>query len=201
MYDALAMLELDSIARGYRALDALVKESPVTIVQANLVEPGRFLILFGGGVAEVESSHRVGIEIGAECVRDTVLLPFVRPEIWSAIGGAHRTGAFDTVGIVEGSSVAAILASCDQALKMADVGLCGLRLSPALGGKAYYVIEGMQHDVEAAIEAGVAVLTARERLVKAETVARPHPEFLSWVLTPAPFGAGMPPPAPLPGRS
>ena len=201
MHDALAMLELDSIARGYRALDALVKEAPVSVVQANLVEPGRFLILFGGGVAEVESSHRVGREIGAECLRDEVLIPFVRPEIWSGIAGAHRTGDFDTIGIVEGSSVAAILASCDQALKMADVALCGLRLSPALGGKAYYVFEGLQHDVEAALEAGTAVLTERDRYVKAETVARPHPEFLTWILTPAPFGTGMAPPAPLPGRS
>ena len=27
------------------------------------------------------------------------------------------------------------------------------------------------------------------RLVRAETIARPHPEFLGWVLTPAPFAA------------
>lgn len=38
--ESLALLELDSIARGYRVLDALVKEAPVTVKHANLLSPG-----------------------------------------------------------------------------------------------------------------------------------------------------------------
>ena len=48
--DALGLVELGSLARGYRALDALTKRSPVTVLEANLVEPGKFLLLFCGGV-------------------------------------------------------------------------------------------------------------------------------------------------------
>ena len=54
MADALALLAYDSVATGLSALDTLVKEAPVTVLEANLVEPGRFLILFVGGVAEAE---------------------------------------------------------------------------------------------------------------------------------------------------
>lgn len=187
--DALALLELGSIARGYRVLDAMVKESPIQVVHANLVEPGKFLILYGGGVAEVESAHTMGRAIGADDVLDHVLLPYVRPEVWRGIGGQVATGALDTVGIVEGSSVAGVLEAADRSLKEAEVTLCGLRLTPALGGKAYYVFEGLQADVEAGIAVGVAILEGRGRLVKAELIARPHPEFLGWVLTPAPFAA------------
>lgn len=183
--DALALLEVESIARGYRALDALVKEAPVRVVHANVVEPGKFLILFGGGVAEVEASHRVGTDLAAECLLDQVLIPFVRPEVWRGLGGATATGELDTVGIVEGRSIARTLDAADQALKQADVSLCGLRVTPGLGGKGYFVFEGLQHDVEAGIAAAVATLG--DRLVRAETIARPHPEFLAWVLQPAPF--------------
>ena len=187
MFDALAMLELGSIARGYRVLDAMVKESPIHVVHANLVEPGKFLILYGGGVAEVASAHGVGRGIGADDVLDEVLLTYVRPEVWAGLGGTVAPGALDTVGIIERTSVAGVIEAADRSLKEAEVALCGLRLTPALGGKAYYVIEGLQHDVEAGIAAGVAILGGRGRLVKAELIARPHPEFLSWVLTPAPF--------------
>ena len=196
--DALALLEVGSIALGYRALDALVKEAPVRVVQANLVEPGKFLILYGGGVAEVESAHAVGMDVARECLVDQVLIPYVRPEVWRGLAGATHTGEFDTVGIVEGSAVAAVLHAADQSLKQADVRLCGLRLTPALGGKAFYVFEGLQHDVDAGLAAGTEALTGADRLVRAERIGRPHPEFLAWVLQAAPFGAS---PLPLQGVS
>lgn len=192
MMDALALLELDSIARGYRVLDAMVKESPVTIVEANLVEPGKYLILFGGGVAEVEAAYARGLEVGVECVLDKVLLPYVHPHVWDRLAGRERVDAApDALGIVEGTSVAAVIEAGDRAVKMADVALNALRIAPALGGKGYFVVSGLQHDVEAAVAAGVEALSARGRLCRAETVPRAHPEFVAHVLRPAPFGAGQ----------
>lgn len=188
--DALALLEISSIARGMRCLDALVKEAPVTVVDTNLVEPGKLLVLFGGGVAEVEASFKVGRECAAEDLLDSVMLPFVDPRVWTGIQGTSAVQDPDTVGIVEASSIAAIIDACDRCLKMADVGLCGLRLSPALGGKGYFVVHGLQHDVDAALSIGTEVLTGREKLVRVERIGRPHPEFLQWLLRPAPFGRG-----------
>ena len=69
---AIALVELNSIARGYRVLDALVKKSPVEILEANLVEPGIFLILFTGGVAEVEEAHTEALAVAAETLREEV---------------------------------------------------------------------------------------------------------------------------------
>lgn len=188
--DALALLEIASIARGYRALDALVKESPVTVVEANLVEPGKFLVLYGGGVAEVEAAHRVGREVADGDLLDEVLLPGVDPRIWKGIAGAVDLGEPDTVGIVEGLSVATVLDAADRSLKNAMVELMGLRIQPGLGGKSFYVVKGEQYDVEAALEVGAATLAARERLVRVERIARPHPDFVRHVLRRAPFGGG-----------
>ncbi len=187
--DALALLELSSVARGYRTLDALLKESPVTIVEANLIEPGRFLILYGGGVAEVDAAQRVGREVAGDSLVDEILLPGADPRLWPAIAGVFDTGEFDTIGVVEGSSVAAVLEACDRAIKNASVALTGLRIERALGGKAFFVVDGEQFDVEAAVEVAAGVLTGRGRLVRSEIIARPHPDFLVHVLRPAPFGA------------
>ena len=185
--DALALLEIRSVARGYRVLDALVKESPVRVLEANLIEPGRFLILTGGGVAEVEAAHRVGCEVAADEALDALFLPYAHRSLWTGLGGSQHVTDLDAIGVIEGASIAGVLDACDQALKHADVALCGLRIATALGGKGYFVVHGAQDAVEAAIAIGAEALTQRGRRVCEEMIARPHPDFLSWLLRPAPF--------------
>jgi microcompartment protein CcmL/EutN len=187
-HDALALLELDSIARGYRVLDVMVKESPITVVSANLVEPGKYLILFGGGVAEVDSAWTVGVDAAGDSLVDKVMLPGVHPWIWAALAGQVRKTDVDTIGVIEGLSVAGVIEAADKSVKEAAVTLLGLRIAPAMGGKGYYVVDGQQYDVEAAIEAGESVLRGRGKLLRAERIARPHADFLAHLLRPAPFG-------------
>jgi microcompartment protein CcmL/EutN len=186
--ESLALLELDSIARGYRVVDALVKEAPVAVKHANLVEPGKFLILFGGGVGETLAAFEVGVRVAKDTLHDSLHLPLVEPRIWSGLHGATGAGEIDTLGIVESRSIASTLAACDASLKMAAVDLVGLRVAVGLGGRGYFVVSGLQHDVEAAVTTGEHVLTARSKLHRVELVANPHPEFLAHLLAPAPFG-------------
>ncbi len=186
--DALALLELGSVARGYRVLDWMVKEAPVTVVEANLVEPGKYLILFGGGVAEVEASFAQGVALAEGVLLDQLLLPFAHPRLWACLAGHESVGDPDCVGIVEGTGVAAVLAAADRSAKEAEVHLAGLRIAPGLGGKAYYVVTGAQNAVEAAVEAGRAVLGPKGRLLDTQVIPRAHAEFLPWVLRRAPFG-------------
>ncbi len=190
MVEALALIELDSVARGLRAVDAMVKQAAVTIHEANLVEPGKFLILFSGSVAEVEESYGAACAVGADRVVERMLLPVVHPGLTRGLMGVIDLEDPDCVGVVEGRHVAGVLEACDRSLKDADVCLCGVRVAGALGGKAYYVVQGAQHDVEAALAAGERVLTKRGSLFAIERIARPHPEFLAWLLRPPPFKPG-----------
>lgn len=194
--DALAMVELDSIARGYRVVDALVKRAPVALLEANLVEPGKYLVLFAGGVAEVEESLDAAREVAADSLLDQLMLPFVHASVVPALRGLVQAEAPDTVGVIEAKSVASALEACDRALKDADVTLAGLRVTPGLGGKAFFVVHGLQHDVEASLEAAEAVLERRAALHRLELIPRPHADFLAVLLRPAPFSV---PPTPLAG--
>jgi microcompartment protein CcmL/EutN len=93
----------------------------------------------------------------------------------------------DCLAVIEGSRVASTLRAVERSLKEADVSLAGLRVSGGLGGRAYYVVFGAQHDVEAAIEAGKAILEEARQLKKVEIIPRPHPEMVTWLLRPPPF--------------
>jgi microcompartment protein CcmL/EutN len=180
-------LELDSVALGYRVVDAMVKQSPIDILEANLVEPGKFLVLFSGGVAEVQEAWARGREIGGDSVVDQLLLPMVHQAIVPGLQGEQCQGYPDTIGVVEGRSIASLLSACDRSLKNAEVQLTGLRITPALGGRAFFVVQGLQHDVEAALEVAKAPLAAADKLHRIEIIPRPHLEFLAVLLRPAPF--------------
>jgi microcompartment protein CcmL/EutN len=170
-------------------LDALVKRAEVNILEANLVEPGRFLILFDGGVAEVEEAFEAAAEQAGPAMVGRMKLPFAHPHLLRGLRGHEDKGTsdLDTLGVIEGTAVSAVLEACDRSLKEAEVALAGIRVAGALGGRAFYVVHGVQHDVEAAIDAGVSVLKQHERLHRTECIARPHRDMLPWLLRPAPF--------------
>lgn len=194
-HDALALVEVDSVAVGLRALDALVKRAPVVVLEANLIEPGRFLLLYTGGVAEVEEAQAAALEVCEGLVVDALLLPRVHGAVLQGLRGVERRGTadeMDTLGVIEGSRVAGTLDACDRALKDADVRLGGLRVAGGLGGRAWFVVYGAQHDVEAAIEAGRARLVEHGALHRCELIARPHPDMIGWLLRPAPFSLAAP---------
>ncbi|MEC7947394.1 MAG: BMC domain-containing protein [Myxococcota bacterium] len=188
--DALALLEFESVAGGLRALDALVKQAPVRILEANLVEPGRVLVLFCGGVAEVEASHTEAQAVGRDQVIDEMFLPFAHPILLAGLRGqddVRTADELDALGVIEGRRIASTLVACDKALKDASVALTGIRVAGGLGGRAYFVVHGVQHDVEVALEVAAGVLQAAGHLHRVECIARPHEEMVSWLLRKAPF--------------
>ncbi len=149
---ALALLELDSIAAGIEAGDAMAKRAPIDVIRAGTVHPGKYLVLVGGAVADVEEALAAGTEVGGSSVLDVVLLPHVRPEVVAAMRGTRREAAGEALGVIETTTVAAIIQAADAGLKGARVRLLELRLADDLGGKAYLLFDGPVAEVEAAVE-------------------------------------------------
>ena len=97
---------------------------------------------------------------------------------------------YDCIAVVEARTIAGTLISVDRALKDALVSLVGLRVAGALGGKGFFVLEGAQHDIEAALETVSSVVEEKGGLFHKEVIARPHPEAVEWMLRRAPFRVG-----------
>jgi microcompartment protein CcmL/EutN len=152
---ALALLELASIAVGIEAGDAMVKRSPVEVLRAGTVHPGRYLVLVTGEVADVEEAFRAGVEVGGEALVDTVLLPNVHAQVVAALRGERRPGAGEALGVVETATVAATIEAADAGVKGAAVELLELRLADGIGGKGYLLFDGSVSDVEAAVAIAV----------------------------------------------
>jgi microcompartment protein CcmL/EutN len=177
MEPALALIEFNSIAIGIQAGDAMVKKAPIASIKAGTVQPGKYLVLITGQVAEVDESLRAGIEWGDQAVIDTVFLPQVHPAVVKAIGSGRVEGIGPALGIIETSDVAATIQAADAGVKGADVTLREIRLADGLGGKAFCLFQGEVQDVEAAVEIGLGALPAPGVLVNQVVIPQLHPEM------------------------
>jgi microcompartment protein CcmL/EutN len=174
---ALALLEFSSIAMGIQAADAMVKRAPIEVIKAGTVQPGKYLVLIGGMVADVEESLQAGRELGGEAAVDFVYLPQVHPEVVQAIGGGRVPDTTDALGVVETTTVAAAIHAADAGIKGAEVRLLEVRLADGLGGKGIVLFSGLVADVEAAVEIGVGVLESPTLLVRQVVIPQLHPDM------------------------
>ncbi|MBI4704139.1 MAG: BMC domain-containing protein [Deltaproteobacteria bacterium] len=151
---ALGLIEFRSIAAGTRACDALIKKAPVRVIRLGSLQPGKFAVLFSGGVAEVDQSFAEALRVGAAAVIDEVMLPQVERSVYAAVLG-HRGGwGAETLGIIETDTLAATVEAADAAVKGASVRVTEIRLGDGLGGKGLCHFAGPQADVEAALAIG-----------------------------------------------
>jgi microcompartment protein CcmL/EutN len=150
----IALLEFDSVAAGIVAGDAMVKRAPVQALHAGTVQPGNYLVLVAGEVADVEEAVGAGRAASADALLDLVLLPDVHADVVAALRGRRVPGAIEALGIVETISVASMLEASDAGVKGAAVEILEVNLADGLGGKGYVLFGGTVSDVEAAVEIG-----------------------------------------------
>jgi len=174
---ALALIEFSSIATGIKAADAMVKRAPIDVIKSGTVQPGKYLVLIGGEVADVEESLEEGRAVGSTCLLDYVLLPQVHPEVVESIVGGRVPNPNDALGVIETTTVAASIHAADAGIKGAEVRLVEVRLADGLGGKGIVLFSGLVADVEAAVEIGIGVLESQELLVRQVVIPQLHPEM------------------------
>jgi microcompartment protein CcmL/EutN len=187
MSEALALIELSSIARGYQVADAVVKRAPVALRDCRPVSPGKFLVLFDGDVASVDESFRRGLEVAGDRLVDKLFLPQAHEQLGPAVRGqaSARTGAgggvavaVESYAVVETLTVAATLLAADAAAKAAAVRVVEMQLARGIGGKAFFALSGALPEIEAAVEAAVTVID-RAFLLGTEIIPAPHEDLIA----------------------
>jgi microcompartment protein CcmL/EutN len=187
---ALALIEFASIAAGMQAGDAMIKKAPIARIVAGTVQPGHYLVLISGEVADVEESLKAGREVGGSTVIDTVYLPQVHPAVVEAIAGGRDATPGTALGVIETSTVPAAIQSADAGIKGAQVALLEVRLADGLNGKGLTLFTGEVADVEAAVDIGVKSIDPHT-LTNQIVIPQLHPEMGANVQTRTRFGSNV----------
>ncbi len=179
----LAGLDLQHLPAGLAALDAVCKEATVDVLFAGDIDPGRFLIVLSGELADVEVALHKGIVDAAESLLESLLLPQAHARLHAGLRGQladpqQILNDEQALGTLHAHTPLSLLAAVDRALKVADVTLLRLRFASELAGQGHAVLAGEQFDVEAALLAAQSGLPQGVTL-QTRLIARPAPEVVA----------------------
>lgn len=178
---SIGAVELSSIGIGYGVQDAMLKSASVDLLLARTICSGKYLIVVGGPVSNVETAVRAGLASAGEAIIDHLVIPNVHESVFPALGqsvtleGDHQ-GA---LGVIESFSGVSILEAADAAAKAARVTVFRIHVAMALGGKGLCLLTGNVADVRAGVAAGAEVVRQRGLLVSQVVIPRPSRELLA----------------------
>jgi microcompartment protein CcmL/EutN len=177
MKNCIGLIEVTSIATGFEAGDAMIKAAAVELLLARSICSGKYMVLIGGEVANVEASIEAGAAIAQGSLIDRFVIPNIHPDVFRAISRSEIPPLEGALGILESFNVATLIEAADTAVKTAAVRLLEVRLAMAMGGKAFCTVTGDVAAVQASVAAGRAVIAKRGLLVNAVVIPRPSPEL------------------------
>ncbi|MBN1300322.1 MAG: BMC domain-containing protein [Melioribacteraceae bacterium] len=177
--NSIGLIEMTSIAAGMQAADIMLKTSEVELIISRTICSGKYMVLIGGDVAEVQTAVDAASTQIDFAVIDTFVIPHVHPDIFPALSGHSKVAELQALGIIESFSVASLIEGADAAVKAANVELIEIRLAMALGGKAFCTLTGEVAAVTSAVDAGAHIISEKGLLVNKVVIPKPRRELLT----------------------
>ena len=176
---AIGAIELSSIGVGYQIEDDMLKAASVDVLIARTICSGKYLIIVGGGVSDVEAAVQAGLAGAGEAIIDHLIIPNVHETLFPALGQSVALGPEEpgALGVIETFSGVSVLAAADAAAKAARITLLRIHVAMALGGKGLCLMTGTVADVRAGVQVAAAEVRRRGLLVSEVVIARPSREL------------------------
>ncbi len=176
---SIGAIELSSLGLGYRIEDDMLKAASVELLIARTICSGKYFIVVGGSVSDVETAVEAGLAGAGEAIIDHLVLPNVHPTVFPALGQSIALGPEEigALGVIETFSGVSVLAAADAAAKAARITLFRIHVAMALGGKGLCLMTGLVGDVRAGVQAAAAEVRERGLLVSEIVIPRPSREL------------------------
>ncbi len=179
---AIAMIELNSIAKGVATGDEMLKVADVELVFAQPICAGKYMVMVSGDVDSIERANEVGKTVAGEFLVDDFVIANVHPSIFAAITATTRIKHVGSLGVIETFSVASSIMAADAGVKAANVEIIEIRCATGLGGKSFLYLTGDVDSVEAAVDAGIDVLEGTGLVLSHVVIPSPSDEIIRSIL-------------------
>ncbi|MBR0092639.1 MAG: BMC domain-containing protein [Lachnospiraceae bacterium] len=174
----IGFLELNSIAAGIYAADAMCKTAQVKLHTAKSSCPGKYNILISGEVSAVQSAMKRGHDIAGRNLIDELVIPRVHDQVLQAINMSGYPEKCESIGVLEYFTVAASIYGADAAVKSANVQLIEIRMGTSIGGKSFVTLTGDVSAVETAVKNGALAAEENGYLVSKVVIPNPNMQLL-----------------------
>lgn len=182
MSKAIGMVEYKTVSSGVVAADIMVKTSDVSVIEAQTVCPGKYIVIISGDLSAVDAAvNAAKVQYGDHLISSFVL-GNPHESIFPAIYGASEIEEVAALGVLETYDAASMIVAADEAAKTAIVDLIELRLARGMCGKSYMFITGEVAAVEAAIERAKMTVAENGMYLDSSVIARPDKQIRQAIL-------------------
>ena len=178
---SIGVIEISNIVKGYVACDNILKATKIEMVMAQPICPGKFVMVFGGTIASIDTACSYVNENFSEYVLDIQKFGNIDKRVFDGLNGACSGEATGALGLVETFTAASCILAADAMLKAANVELSEIRIARGMGGKSYVAVCGSVGAVNAAVEAGAINSEESGTLVDKAVIASPHEDLWQYI--------------------
>jgi len=194
------MVEYSAVSRGITALDIITKAAEVDILSSQTICPGKYMILFCGGLGAVKAALEAARHVTG--IIDEFVLGRPHQSIFAALdrespisGKATIEGASTptantscasvlpyggtALGLVETFSGAAAIKAADTAAKTAWINLVEIHIAHGMCGKSTVMFTGEVAAVSAALDAAKSEAEAKGMLLDTALIPNPDKKMLA----------------------
>ena len=183
--NAIGLVELSCIHKGFEVLDKMVKSARVEKILARTICSGKYLILVRGELADVEASIGSAKETAEYSIVNALVIPNVEEALFSALAGSTTFDGPqlpDGMLVVETFSVVSCIKAADFALKAASISLLRVHVAMAVGGKGYFVATGNIDALKSSLEPVLDFLKDEGSLVGYSLITQPGEELFREII-------------------
>ena len=153
MSKAIGMVEYKTVSAGVVAADAMVKTSEVSIIEAQTVCPGKYIVIISGDLSAVNAAVETAKTLHEKHLINSFVLGNPHESIFPAIYGAAKIEEVSALGVARG--------------------MCG---------KSYLMLTGEVAAVEAAIERAKMVAAEGGMYLDSSVIAHPDAQIRDAIL-------------------
>ncbi len=179
---AIGMVEYKTVSTGIQAADLIVKTADVSIIQAQTVCPGKFIVLFTGDLSAVRASCDAAEKQYGEQLIDVFVLGNPHPSIFKALTCTAEIDGIQALGVLESFTAASIIVAADHAAKTAQVELFEIRVARGMCGKSYLLLTGTVAAVTEAIESAARKIGENGTLLDRAVIPNPSKDFVNTLI-------------------
>ncbi len=182
MSKAIGIVEYKTVSAGVVAADAMVKTSDISVIEAQTVCPGKYVVIITGDLSAVDAAvNTARVQHGSHLISSFVL-GNPHESIFPAIYGATEIEEVSALGVLETYDAASMVVAADEAAKTAIVDLVEIRLARGMCGKSYMMITGEIAAVQAAIERAKQTVGQEGMYLDSSVIAHPDAQIRKAIL-------------------
>ncbi len=182
MAKAIGMVEYTTVSTGIQAADTLVKTASVEIIEAQVVCPGKYIVIISGELSAIKASIDAAKVRHGDNLIDSFVLGNVHEGVFPAIYATVDVENPNALGVVETFSGASAIVAADAAAKTADVTLVELRIARGMCGKSYLIMTGEVAAVQAAVDNAKVAAGDKGMLLDYSVTPNPDPKLWEKIL-------------------